>query len=260
MHFFGWLGRLCIASVFYLIDLTCFFKQAVAVWQAQRNIFNRAVYSVFLDQMILNGIHALAIISFLAIVVGISIASQLVFIIVSISGAKDLIEILSRLILSEVGPLITAVVMIGRSCSGVVVDLGNTKIAGEIKPLEYLGINVDDYFVLPRIISIMISQVILALYFSLIMLLFGMFFSVLIYDLQAEQSLKELFDLVTIDSFFRFMLKNIVFGTVIGTVACFHGLSVSRSPTEVSEQMHRAVAVSIVFIFLLDSYFIVYTL
>ncbi len=260
MRSFDWLGRLCIAAVFYLIDLTCFFKRAVAVWQAQRNIFNRAVYSVFLDQMILNGIQALAIISFLAIVVGISIASQLVFIIVSISGAKDLIEILARMILSEVGPLITAVVMIGRSCSGVVVDLGNTKIAGEIEPLEYLGINVDDYFVLPRMMSIMISQVILALYFSLIMLLFGMLFSGLIYDLQAELALKELFDLVTLDSFISFMLKNIVFGMVVGTVACFHGLSVNQSPTEVSEQMHKAVAISIVFIFLLDSYFIFFTL
>jgi len=260
MRFFGWIGRQCIDIFFYISDLTYFLVRALSVWQPHRNVFNRAVYSVFLDQLILSGINAMAIISFLAVVVGISIASQLVFIIVSISGAKDLIEILARLILSEMGPLITGVVLVGRSCTSVVVDLGNAKVAGEIKPLQYLGINVDDYFVLPRIVSMVISQVILALYFSAIMLIFGMLFSVLIYDLSVQESLAELLNLVTIDSLFRFMLKNILFGLIVGTVACFHGLSAKKASTQVSAQMQKAVVRSIVMLFLVDSYFITFTL
>lgn len=260
MRFFDWIGRRCIESVFYIIDLTYFLLSAFSIWRPQRHVLNRAVYSVFLDQLVLHGINAIAIISFLAIVVGISIASQLVFIIVSITGAKDLIEILARLVLSEVGPLITGVVLVGRSCSGIVVDLGNARVAGEIKPLLYFGVNLNDYFVLPRIVSMVISQVILALYFSAVMLLFGMLFSVLIYDLSVHESLRELLNLVTLDSFFRFVLKNILFGLSIGTLACFHGLAVKNSATEVTEQMHKAVVRSIVFLFLLDSYFIIFTL
>ena len=164
------------------------------------------MYSVFLEQLILNGINAIAIISFLAMIVGISVASQLVFIIATVTGAKDLVEILARLVLSEMGALITGVVMVGRSCAGMVVDLGNAKVDGEIEPLQYLGINVDDYFVLPRIVCMVISQVVLALYFSAIMLMFGMLFSVLIYDLSIQVSFKELLNLVTIDSLFIFML------------------------------------------------------
>ena len=114
--------------------------------------------------------------------VGIVIASQLVFIIASVTGARDLVEILARLILSEMGPLITGFIIIGRSCAATVADLGNAKVNGEIEPLKYLGIDVDDYFVVPRILSMVISQVTLALYFSAIMLLFGMLFSTLIYD------------------------------------------------------------------------------
>ena len=192
--------------------------------------------------------------------VGIVIASQLVFVMASITGAKDLVEILARLILSEMGPLITGFIMIGRSCSAIVVDLGNTKVHGEIQPLEYLGINVDDYFVVPRIFSIVISQVVLALYFSVIMLLFGMLFSTLIYDFSAEKSLAELLNLVNLNSLFRFMLKNILFGLIVGTIACFHGLSVQNSPTQVSEQMQKALVRSIVFLFLTDGYFILFTL
>jgi phospholipid/cholesterol/gamma-HCH transport system permease protein len=178
----------------------------------------------------------------------------------SITGAKDLVEILARLILGEMGPLITGFVMIGRSCSAIVVDLGNARVNGEIKPLEYMGIDVGDYFVVPRILSMVISQMILALYFSVIMFLFGMIFSVLIYDLSAQKSLTELLNLVNIKSLFRFMLKNILFGLIVGTIACFHGLSVINSPTQVSEQMQKAVVRSIVFLFLVDGYFILFTL
>ena len=260
MKFFGWVGGRCIASVFYVTDITYFLIRTFSIWQPHRNVFNRAVYTVFLDQLILTGINAIVIISFLAMFVGIVIASQLVFIMASITGAKDLVEILARLILSEMGPLITGFIMIGRSCSAIVVDLGNAKIRGEIEPLEYLGINVDDYLVVPRILSMVISQVILALYFSAIMLLFGMFFSALIYDFSAQESLTELLNLVNVESLFRFMLKNIVFGLIVGTIACFHGLSVKKSPTQVSEQMQRAVVRSVVFLFLADGYFIIYTL
>jgi len=260
MKFFDWMGHRCIELFLYVIDLTYFLIRALSVWQPHRNVFNRAVYSAFLDQLILTGINAIAIISFLAMFVGIVIASQLVFIIASITGARDLVEILARLILSEMGPLITGFIIIGRSCAATVADLGNAKVSGEIEPLKYLGIDVDDYFVVPRILSMVISQVTLALYFSAIMLLFGMLFSTLIYDFSVQKSLTELLNLLNINSLFMFMLKNVLFGLSIGTIACFHGLSVKTSPTQVSEQMQKAVVRSIVFLFLLDGYFIALTL
>ena len=260
MKFFDWMGHRGIELFLYVIDLTYFLIRALSVWQPHRNVFNRAVYSAFLDQLILTGINAIAIISFLAMFVGIVIASQLVFIIASITGARDLVEILARLILSEMGPLITGFIIIGRSCAATVADLGNAKVNGEIEPLKYLGIDVDDYFVVPRILSMVISQVTLALYFSAIMLLFGMLFSTLIYDFSVQKSLTELLNLLNINILFMFMLKNVLFGLSIGTIACFHGLSVKTSPTQVSEQMQKAVVRSIVFLFLLDGYFIALTL
>ena len=260
MKFFDWLGHRCIESFLYVIDLTYFLVRTLSVWQVHRNVFNRAVYSAFLDQLILTGINAIAIISFLAMFVGIVIASQLVFIIASITGARDLVEILARLILSEMGPLITGFIITGRSCSAIVVDLGNAKVNGEIEPLKYLGIDVDDYFVVPRILSMVISQVTLALYFSAIMLFFGMLFSTLIYDFSVRKSITELLHLVNINSLFMFMLKNVLFGLSIGAIACFHGFSVKTSPTQVSEQMQKAVVRSILILFLLDGYFITLTL
>ena len=256
MNIFGWIGQRCIDSSLYLIDLTCFLVRALSIWQPHRNVFNRAVYSNLLGQIIFTGVDAIAMISFLAVLVGIGVTSQLIYIMQAITGANDLTEILARLVISELGPLITGVILVGRSCSAIAVDLGNTKLHGEIEPLEYLGIDVDDYFVIPRILCMVISQVTLALYFSVIMILCGVFFSAFIYNFSAQESLTELLNTLGVNVVIVFMLKNIFFGLGIGAMACFHGLSVGNSPTQVPQQMQKAVMRSMVFLFLIDGYFL----
>lgn len=260
MNFFGWTGQRCIALYLYIVDLSFFLTRSLAIWQPHRQVFNRAVYSKIIGQIIFTGVDALAMISFLAVLVGVGVTSQLIYIMHAITGASDLTEILARLVLSELGPLITGVILVGRSCSAIVVDLGNTKVRGEIEPLEYLGINVDDYFVIPRIICMVVSQMILALYFSVIMIVCGVFFSGFMYHFSAHESLIDLLKMMDINMLMVFMSKNFIFGLTIGTIACFHGLSVENSPTQVPEQMQRAVVRSLIFLFLINGYFLLFTL
>ena len=260
MNFFGWIGQRCIESFLYIIDFTYFMAQSLAIWQPHRNVYNRAVYSNLLGQLIFTGVDAIAMISFLAVLAGIGITSQLIYIMQAITGASDLTEILARLVVSELGPVITGVILVGRSCSAIAVDLGNTKVRGEIEPLEYLGIDVDDYFVVPRIVCMVISQVTLALYFSIIMILCGVFFSAFIYNFSAQESLMQLLNTMNINVVMIFMAKNLFFGLIIGTMACFHGLLVENSPTQVPQQMQKAVVRGLVFLFLADGYFLLFSL
>lgn len=260
MSFIGWIGQRCIVSYLYVVDLSYFLMRSLAIWQPHRNLFNRAVYSNLVGQIIFTGVDAIAMISFLALLVGIGVTSQLIYIMHAITGASDLTEILARLVISELGPLVTGVILVGRSCSAIAVDLGNTKVRGEIEPLEYLGINVDDYFVVPRIICMVICQTTLALYFSVIMILSGVFFSAFIYHFSAQDSLMELLNMMTVSLVIIFICKNLFFGLIIGAMACFHGLSVENSPTQVPQQMQKAVVRSMVFLFLADGYFLLFTL
>ncbi len=260
MNFFGWIGQRCIESFLYLIDISYFLARKLSVWHPHRNVFNRAVYSNFVGQMIFTGVDAIAMISFLAVLVGVGITSQLIYIMQAITGASELTEILARLVISELGPLITGVILVGRSCSAIAVDLGNTKVRGEIEPLEYLGINVDDYFVVPRIICMVLSQVTLALYFSVITILCGVYFSAFIYNFSAQEALMELVNMMSVSMVIIFMCKNVFFGLIIGAMACFHGLSVENSPTQVPQQMQKTVVRSMVFLFLADGYFLLFSL
>ncbi|KAF3978492.1 MAG: ABC transporter permease [Methylococcales symbiont of Iophon sp. n. MRB-2018] len=260
MNFFAWIGRHCINLIFYIIDLACFLTQTISVWQPHRNVFNRAVYLVVLEQIILIGINSIAIISLLAMFVGFGVTSQLIYIMQSLTGNNDLVEIIARLVLSEIGPLITGFLLVGRSCSAIVVDLGNTRVGGEVEPLEYMGINVDDYFVIPRILSMVISQTVLAFYFLAVMIVCGVFFSALLYDFSVQQSLMELLNMISLNEVIRFTLKNLFFGSIIGTIACFHGLLVDSSSISVADQMQKAVVRCLMFLFMADAYFIIFTL
>ena len=259
-NFFGWIGRSCIGPILYIIDVTYFLTRALSVWRPHRNVFNRAVYSVLLGQLIFTGVDAVGMISFLALVFGVGIISQLIYIMHALTGASDITDILARLLISEIGPLMTGVILIGRSCSAMAVDLGNTKVRGEIEPLEYLGVNADDYFVVPRILCMVICQVTLALYFSTIMLVCGVFFSGYIYHFSAINAWTELLNTMSLSVVMAFMIKNIVFGFIIGTMACFHGFSVKNSPTQVPQQMQKAVVRSLLFLSLVDGYFLLLTL
>ena len=256
MNFFGWIGQRCTRLFLYIIDLSYFLTRSLSIWQAHRHVFNRAVYSNLVGQIISTGVDALAMISFLAILVGVGVTSQLIYIMQAITGAGHLTEILARLVISELGPIITAVILVGRSCSAIAVDLGNLKVRGEIEPLEYVGINVDDYFVVPRITSMVISQITLALYFSVIMIVSGVFFSAYIYHFSAQESLLVLLNMMSFSMVMIFISKNLFFGLVIGAMACFHGLSVKNSPAQVSEQMQKAVVRSLIFLFLANGYFL----
>ena len=260
MNFFGWIGQRFIKLFLYIIDVSYFLARSLAIWQAHRHIFNRAVYSSLVGQIIFTGVDALAMISFLAILIGVGVTSQLIYIMQAITGASHLTEILARLVISELGPIITAVILVGRSCSAIAVDLGNLKVRGEIEPLEYVGIDVNDYFVVPRITGMVISQMTLALYFSVIMILSGVFFSAYIYHYSAQESLLVLLNMMSFNAVIIFMIKNLFFGLVIGAMACFHGLSVENSPTQVPEQMQKAVARSLIFLFLADGYFLLLSL
>jgi phospholipid/cholesterol/gamma-HCH transport system permease protein len=126
------------------------------------------------------------------------------------------------------------------------------KLHGEIEGLEILGININDYLIAPRILGAAISQLAISVYFTLITLVFGILLSGIFLSpshFEFLTSLSSAFDLQTISSF---VVKNLLFGYIIATTACYHGLSVEKSATEVPQQTQRAIVNSLIIIFIVD--------
>lgn len=252
---FGWTGHRCLAGVSYTMELTAFIGQSVTEWWCGRRASNRASYRMLLRQIIFSGVDAVPLISLLALAVGIIFTGQMIHLTSAFTAQADIIGTLSFLITYEIGPLLTAMILIARSTSAIAVDLGNMKQHGEIEGLELLGININDYLIAPRLAAAAVSQLALAVWFSGIALYGGILFaasyyssSYLLYMDQAAEALHPLLLLL-------FILKNILYGLIVAGAACFQALKPGRSPSEVPQQTQRAIVNSLTLVFILDGLF-----
>jgi len=249
----GWSGRKLIRNVLYLINLMTFSSLALRDWFSKNQVFNSRSYSSTVAQIIFTGVDALPTISFLGLITGFIFTFRLISISDSLGTTNDIIHLLITIICLSVGPFLAAVIIISRTGSAIVVDLGNMKLNGEIEALENLGININDYLIAPRILGTAISQLAITVYFTLIALLTGILISALFvnpshfaYILKISNSFTPYF--VSI-----FVVKNLIFGFVIATIASFNGMSVSSSATELPQRTTASIVQSLSFVFIIDS-------
>jgi phospholipid/cholesterol/gamma-HCH transport system permease protein len=248
----GWTGRSLMGTGLYVVDLTVFVLRAFRDWARRGRVFNRATLQNVYGQIIFTGLDALPLVSFLGLAVGLSITSQMLKLAQALGSESDVATLLDNIIGSELSSLLTAIVLIGRSGSAIAVDLGLMNLRGEVEGLELLGINVNEFFVTPRIIGAAISQFVLAVYFAGIALFGGVFINSLVSTGTSLHQLKRMSETVDPTLVGLFVLKNLLFGIIIAGTACYHGFKVRRSPTELPQQTQRAIVTSLVLVFAAD--------
>jgi len=243
-------GYRVVGAVFYLLDLLLFLRDVMRGWRG--TLFNRASYRAIVTQMIFTGVDALLVITILGLAVGVSVTAQLIFLVQMVGTEKEVVMVLTEVVLLELGTLLTAIVVIGRSGSAIAVDLGGMKLRREVEGLELLGIDINDFFITPRLVGVTLSLVVLAIYFSLVAIVGGVAFSALLGAHGPFYYLRELAFNLEIADVGMFMLKTTLFGVIIGATACLHGLRVEVSATELPQQTQRALVNGLLLIFILD--------
>lgn len=254
-HITGWPGRFLIRNVTYVIDLVTFSNLAIRDWFRKNRLLDSRSYSGTVNQIIFTGVDALPTITFLGLATGFLFTYRLIAISSSLGGTEDVVNLLVTVICLSAAPFLSAIIIISRTGSAIVVDIGNMKLRGEVDALENLGININDFIVAPRIIGTSISQLAITVYFTVIALLSGILISTIwINPTYISFILKVSFSfspfLVTI-----FVIKNIIFGYVIATVACYNGLRLRGSATELPQRTTASIVQSLTFIFVIDILF-----
>ena len=256
----GYVGRRTIHAVFYLIDLTVFTLRAIEEWRSRFSLFNRATWRSTIAQIIFTGVDAIPSVTILALIAGISITAQLIFVVQVFGSETDVVTVITRLVALEMGSLLTAIVVIGRSGSAIVVDLGTMKLNREIEGLELLGINVNDFFITPRLVGAAVAQVALAVYFSTIAVVSGIGFMALLESFGYLRYLEAVPAAIPPGGIALFLAKNLLFGLIIGATACFHAFKIESSITEVPQETQRAIVNSLTIVFLVDGLLVLATL
>ncbi len=160
-------------------------------------------------------------------------------------------------VVREMAPLMTAIVMAGRTGGAYAAEIASMQGAEEIDALRAIGIPIQDYLILPRILALTAMMPLLYLYGSAIGMLGGLAVSVTMLQLTAASFITELLNGVSESQFVFGLVKSTCFGALVALAGCRIGLKAGRSAADVGAAATSAVVTGIVGIIALDAIFAV---
>jgi phospholipid/cholesterol/gamma-HCH transport system permease protein len=199
------------------------------------------------------GPGALAIVTLISLLVGLILAFvgavQL-----AMFGAQIFIADLVGLgTVREMGALMTAVIMSGRTGAAYAAQLGTMQVNSEIDALKTMGISPMEFLVLPRMLALILMLPLLCLYADLMGILGGATVTISAFDVSLIQYVNETRKAVHLTDFGIGLFKSGVFAVLIATAGCMRGMQCGRSASAVGDAATAAVVNSIVYIVVADS-------
>lgn len=201
------------------------------------------------------GFEALPITGLLSFLMGVVIAYQ---------GADQLqryganiyvADMVGFTMLRELSPMLTAIIVAGRSGSAYAAQIGTMKVTEEIDALRTIGIVPYEVLVLPKMLALMIALPLLTVYADVTGILGGMIMASSKLDISYDVFLQRIGDAVNLSSFLTGIVKAPVFAVIIALVGCFQGLQVSGSAESVGRQTTLSVVNSIFLVIVVDALF-----
>jgi phospholipid/cholesterol/gamma-HCH transport system permease protein len=203
------------------------------------------------------GALALPIVGIVSFLVGVILAYQAAVQLRMYGADIFVADMVGLSIVREMGPLMAAVVLAGRTGAAFAATLGNMKAGEEIDALETLGISAIDFLVLPRLLALAAMTPLLALYSNAIGILGGMAVARGILDIPANAYWIETKSFVDLSDVSTGVLKSVAFGVLIGLSGCLRGLQAERSAAGVGRAATSAVVTSILLLAVADAVFAV---
>ncbi len=208
------------------------------------------VLEITLRQVYFTGVQALRVVAVISLALGtviiVQIGTQLSFL---GGGIEFIVPILVLILFRELGPLLTAIIVIGRSGTAIATELGNIVIAHELEAIEVMGINPVYFIVTPRIIGVSIAVICLTIIFVTVGLLGGFWVSKLILPITFDAFLRELEVALSAADLLAGFLKSLIFGVLIALTCTYYGLTVRYSSIEVPQAATRGVVSAMMFCF-----------
>ena len=201
------------------------------------------------------GLNALPIVGLISLLIGLVLAYQGVDQLRPFGAEVYMVNLVGVATLREMGILLTAIVVAGRSGSAFTAEIGTMKVNEEVDALSTLGLDAIEVLVLPRMIALIITLPLLTFFADIMALLGGALGGLLIIGMTIPQYLEQLSAAVTPTMFWVGMVKAPVFAFVIAMVGCFEGLRVTGSAESVGRLTTKSVVESIFLVIVLDALF-----
>jgi phospholipid/cholesterol/gamma-HCH transport system permease protein len=204
------------------------------------------------------GVALLPMFFFVALALGFLVIGQTVAALAKVGATDYLGSTMVIVVVRELGPLLTAMLVLARVGTANVIELGTARALGEVEALEALGIDPVHYLIMPRVLGMALGVFALTIYLVLGALASGCLFAFLAnMPLTPGDYLRQIAEALNWLDFVLLALKTTAFGFFIAVVTCYHGLAQPLRLNEVSRVAVRAVTQGIIVCVLIDAVFIV---
>jgi len=201
------------------------------------------------------GFDALPIVGLLSLLLGIVVAYQSAATLQRYGANIFVSDIVGLSMLREFAPLVTAIIVAGRSGSAYAAQIGTMSVTEEIDAMRTIGIPPLDMLVLPKLIALVIALPLLTVFADVLGVFGGMLMARAHLGVGFEDFLERMVKAVTITDYLLGLGKAPVFAAIIAVVGCFQGLRTKGGADAVGRQTTRAVVQSIFFVIVADSIF-----
>ncbi|MFA6561178.1 MAG: ABC transporter permease [Verrucomicrobiia bacterium] len=200
---------------------------------------------------------SLPIVSLVSFLVGVIMAFQSALQLRQFGASIFVADLVGLAVVREMGPMMAAVVVAGRTGAAFAAQLGNMKVSEEVDALETLGISPVDFLALPRLIAVGVMMPVIAVYANILGILGGLFVGATMLDIPAAAYWIETQDRVGLSDVTSGLIKSVFFGLAVGFAGCLRGLQCERSAAGVGTATSSSVVTGILLIIVADALFAV---
>lgn len=208
------------------------------------------VRQVLLKQLYFTGLESVVAIGLVGFLVGLVVITELN----NLVGTNESLtnRVMIWVVVRELGPLIAAIVMVGRSSSAFASELSTMVVNGEIKSLRCMGISPLSYLIMPRVLAMMLAGIALAFYCQIAAVSTGWIATALWQNISLRDEIFGFFEIISYHEIIATMFKSAIFGILIAVISAYHGLRSKTAMTEVPQAVSHAVIRSMMAVFVAD--------
>jgi phospholipid/cholesterol/gamma-HCH transport system permease protein len=218
-----------IIKIFY--NLGFFARTLMGVGRFVRH--SQASFRILVMQILFTFVYALGISTLLALAIGAAVNVIGVPMLTKLNQQQLIYSLLIIIITRELGPLLTAFIVIARSATAIATEIANMVISHEVEAFISVGVDPIEHIAVPRFLGVTISLVLLNIYFSVFGLAGSYIVAQLFSSTPMDYYFTSLLQQLSIRDIMLSIIKSVSFGAIISIVALIEGFSVERAITDV---------------------------
>ncbi len=247
------IGRSVIGAVEYVGGLTIQFGRGAAgvarlnPWRASRLRWQTTV-----RQMAIVGVEALPVVCLIAGFIGLIMALQGAYELKKFGALHYVVSLVGVSITRELGPLMTAIIVVGRSGSAFAAEIGTMTVTEEVDALRTMALDPVDFLLVPKLVSMVVMMPCLVIAADTAGILGGAVFTWVTLGMGIRHYLAATLEVLLLRDVITGLIKSVAFGMIIVQVGCLEGFQVRGGPEGVGRATTRAVVQSIFLVILAD--------